>query len=878
MSPPSSPFAACRPSWQARLYAAMLRATVKPALERGTDIPRVRHVAERMDRWLGAPGSRAAIEAAPLPTCGAEWIRPEGVQAGRVVLYLPGGAFVIRTPRVHRGLAARIAREAQAHALLVFYRLAPEHPFPSGLEDALAAYERILAGGVAPQQVVLAGDSAGGNLVLSLLLRLRDLGRPLPAGAVLLSPATDLRLDLTGSRLSNAEADPLLSAEVGRIVRDAYSRGDDGLLASPALSPVTGDLRGLPPMLVQVGSTEILLDDARGVARRAREAGVTVELEEWQGLPHVWQAAPALPEARRAIARIADFIRRTVPAVSPAAIPIGYDKEHPSPMLGLMQEFPLLVSSLIRHADRHHGDVEIVSRRVEGDIHRCTYRQVHARSRRLANALRTLGVTEGDAAGTLAWNGYRHMELYFGVSGMGAVLHTINPRLAPDQVAWIASHAGDKVLFFDMTFLPIVEKAAGAFGTVKAFVAMTDRGRMPASTSIPNLLCYEDLLEAAPEDYEWPVFDENRASSICFTSGTTGSPKGVVYSHRSTLLHTFGAALPDALGVSARDVVLPVVPMFHVNAWGLPYACAMTGAKLVFPGPALDGKSLYELIETEKVTVSAGVPTVWQGLLMHTGINKLRFSTMRRTIVGGAALPPAMLRLFQDTYDVEARHAWGMTEMSPIGTVYAPRPGHSELDEEARVRVRSRQGRALYGVDMRIVDGEGRELPWDGVAFGDLQVRGPWILREYLKGDGGDPLVTDAHGLRWFPTGDVATIDAEGYMQITDRSKDVIKSGGEWISSIDIENIAVSHAGVAMAACIGIRHPKWDERPLLVVMPKPDATVTREEILALYEGRVAKWQVPDDVAFVEAIPLGATGKVQKNKLREQFRDRYAARA
>jgi len=544
-------------------------------------------------------------------------------------------------------------------------------------------------------------------------------------------------------------------------------------------------------------------------------------------------------------------------------------------MLGLMQDFPLLVSSLIRHADRHHGQVEVVSRRVEGDIHRCTYRELHARSRRVANALRALGVGEGDPVGTLAWNGHRHLELYYGVSGSGAVLHTINPRLPPDQVAWIANHAGDKALFFDLTFLPLVERSAGALRTVKAFVAMTDRAHMPASTSLPNLRCYEELVEAAPEAYEWPSFDENRAATICFTSGTTGNPKGVVYSHRSTLLHTFAVALPDVLDVSARDVVLPVVPMFHVNAWGLPYACTMVGAKLVFPGAALDGKSLHELIESEKVTLSAGVPTVWQGLLMHVGANGLRFSTMRRTIVGGAALPLAMIRVFEEAYGVEARQGWGMTEMSPVGTVCVTRPGHDALDAEARFRIRAKQGRAPFGVDMRIVDEAGRELPWDGASSGELQVRGPWILREYLKADGGDPLVTDEHGLRWFPTGDVATIDAEGFLQITDRRKDVIKSGGEWISSIEVENIAVAHPGVAMAACIGVRHPKWDERPLLVVLRKPDAAVTREKILALYDGRVARWQVPDDVVFVDAIPLGATGKVQKNRLREQFADHYA---
>jgi acyl-CoA synthetase (AMP-forming)/AMP-acid ligase II len=541
-------------------------------------------------------------------------------------------------------------------------------------------------------------------------------------------------------------------------------------------------------------------------------------------------------------------------------------------MLGTMQDAPLLISSLIRHADRHHGDVEIVSRRVEGDIHRCTWRTLHARSQRLANALATLGIGAGDRVATLAWNGYRHLELYFGVSGMGAVLHTVNPRLVPDQIAWIANHAEDRCLFFDLTFLPLVEKIAAHCRSVTAFVLMADRDRMPEAGPIPNLLCYEDLLDAAPSGYSWPVFDENRASSICFTSGTTGHPKGVVYSHRSTMLHSFAVALPDSMSLSASDVVLPVVPMFHVNAWGVPYACAMVGAKLVLPGGALDGASLHALIESEGVTVSAGVPTVWQGLLAYMEANGARFSTMRRTVVGGAALPPAMLRAFDEKYQVEARHGWGMTEMSPVGTVCTLRAHHASAPAESRFAIRAKQGRALFGVDMRIVDPEGRELPWDGKSAGDLHVRGPWIVREYLKGEGGDPLVTDAAGRRWFPTGDVATIDREGYMQITDRSKDVIKSGGEWISSIEIENVAVSHPAVAMAACIGVKHPKWDERPLLVVLKKPGVEVTREELLGHYEGKVARWQVPDDVVFVEAIPLGATGKVQKNKLRERFRE------
>ncbi|MFO1311067.1 MAG: 3-(methylthio)propionyl-CoA ligase [Burkholderiales bacterium] len=540
-------------------------------------------------------------------------------------------------------------------------------------------------------------------------------------------------------------------------------------------------------------------------------------------------------------------------------------------MLGLMQDVPLLVSMLIRHADRHHGDVEIVSRRVEGDLHRTTWREAHARARRLANALQALGVGMSDRVATIAWNGHRHLELYYAVSGMGAVVHTINPRLPADQVAWIAQHAEDTLIFFDMTFLPLVEKVAAQCPTVKAFVAMTDRSRMPASTPIADLLCYEDLVEAQDDRYDWPVFDERLASSMCYTSGTTGHPKGVLYSHRSTLLHAFAACMPDGPSFSAKETVLAVVPMFHVNAWGIPYAAAMTGAKLVFPGPSLDGKSLHALIEGEGVTLSAGVPTVWQGLLAYMEQNGLAFSTMRRTVVGGAALPPAMLRTFEEKYAVRAVHAWGMTEISPIGTVCALRPKHEGLSREDVYKVKAKQGRAVFGVDMRIVDADGKELPWDGEASGDLLVRGPWIVSSYFRGEGGNPLVVDEHGDTWFPTGDVATIDPDGYMQITDRSKDVIKSGGEWISSIDIENVAMSHPAVAMSACIGIAHPKWDERPLLVVVKKPGHEVTREELLAHYEGRVAKWQLPDDVVFVESIPIGPTGKMLKTKLREQFR-------
>ena len=540
-------------------------------------------------------------------------------------------------------------------------------------------------------------------------------------------------------------------------------------------------------------------------------------------------------------------------------------------MLGLMQDVPLLISSLIRHADRHHGHVEIVSRRVEGDIHRTTYRQLHARAKQLANALDTWGVGVGERIATLAWNGHRHMELYYAVAGKGAIVHTINPRLIPEQIAWIANHAEDSVLFFDLTFLPVIEKIAAQCKTVKRFVLMTDRAHMPATTGIANLQCYEELLAAEAAEYNWPVFDENTASSICYTSGTTGHPKGALYSHRSTLLHTFAAALPDTLNISAKDVILPVVPMFHVNAWGIPYAGAMVGAKLVFPGAALDGKSLHELIEGEQVSLSAGVPTVWLGLLTYMEQNKLKFTTMRRTIVGGAALPPAMLRTFEEKYNVAALHAWGMTELSPLGTACSMRAQHGNLPREELYAVKAKQGRAVFGIDMKIVDPDGAELPWDGKAFGDLYVRGPWVVSQYFRDDGGDPLVRDSEGLTWFPTGDVATIDADGYMQITDRSKDVIKSGGEWISSIDIENIAVSHPAVAMAACIGVAHPKWDERPVLVVVRKAGAEVSRDELLQYYTGKVAKWQTPDDVVFVDAIPMGPTGKMLKNKLREQFR-------
>jgi fatty-acyl-CoA synthase len=536
------------------------------------------------------------------------------------------------------------------------------------------------------------------------------------------------------------------------------------------------------------------------------------------------------------------------------------------PMQGQMMSMPLLTSSLLVHAERHHADREIVSRRVEGDLHRMTYRDLAARSRRLAKALGRLGVHSPDRVATLAWNGHRHMELYYAVSGMGAVLHTINPRLHADQVVYIADHAEDQVLFFDLTFLPLVEAVASRVKTVRAFVAMTDRAHLPAS-KIPGLLCYEDLLDAESDHFDWPSFPEESAATLCYTSGTTGHPKGVLYSHRSTLLHTFAAALPDALNCSAADTILPVVPMFHVNAWGLPYVACMVGAKLVFPGPGLDGASLYDLFEAEGVTLSAGVPTVWQGLLGHVGNKGLKFSTMRRTIIGGSACPPAMIRAFEQDHGVHVIHAWGMTELSPLGTVCSFKAQHAQWPVEQRLALQSKQGRAIFGVDMKVIDGEGRELPADSLVSGDLLVRGHWVVSRYFREEGQGPLMDG-----WFPTGDVARIDADGYMQITDRSKDVIKSGGEWIGSIDLENVAMAHPAVAMAACIAAKHPKWDERPLLVVSLKPGATLTKQELLAFYEGKIAKWWTPDDVIFVEEIPLGATGKMLKHKLRERFRD------
>ncbi len=536
-------------------------------------------------------------------------------------------------------------------------------------------------------------------------------------------------------------------------------------------------------------------------------------------------------------------------------------------MLGLIQDRPLLISSLIEFAALYHGDVEIVSRSVEGPIHRYTYAEAHQRSKQLAQALIALGIEPGDRVATLAWNGYRHLECYYGVSGMGAVLHTINPRLFPEQIAYIANHAEDRIILTDLTFVPLLEAMADQLTGVEAFVIMTDRAHMP-DTTLPKVHCYEDLLAARDGDYDWPSFDEKTASSLCYTSGTTGNPKGVLYSHRSTLLHSFSSTSQDVLGLSSRDIVLPVVPMFHVNSWGIAYTAAMTGAKLVLPGMGMDGASLFELLDGEKVTISAGVPTVWLMLLQYLAENDKKLPHMERTVIGGSAAPGSMIETFENDYDVTVVHAWGMTEMSPLGTIGHMKAKMDSWSYDDRLAMKRKQGRAVYGVDMKITDDDGKELPRDGEAFGHLMVRGPWITSGYFRGEGG--AVIDDDG--WFNTGDVATLDSEGFMQITDRSKDVIKSGGEWISSIELENIAVGHPDVAEAAVIGIAHPKWDERPLLIIVRNDGCNLEGPEILDFMKGKIASWWMPDDVTFVDEIPHTATGKIQKLRLREQFAD------
>jgi acyl-CoA synthetase (AMP-forming)/AMP-acid ligase II len=536
-------------------------------------------------------------------------------------------------------------------------------------------------------------------------------------------------------------------------------------------------------------------------------------------------------------------------------------------MKGLMQDTPLLISSLISFADLYHGDVELVSRTVEGPIHRYNYHDAHKRSKQVANALLSLGVKPGDRIGTLAWNGYRHLELYFGISGMGAVLHTVNPRLFPEQIVYIANHAEDQYLFVDLTFVPLLEALFDKLSTIKGFIIMTDEAHMP-QTKLPNVLCYETLIGKQSDEYKWPRFEENTASSLCYTSGTTGNPKGVLYAHRSTVLHSFCVCTIDGLGIASNEIILPVVPMFHANAWGTPYAAAMCGAKMVFPGMRMDGEAIYELLDTEKVSLTLAVPTVWLMLLQYLQSTGKKLPYLNRVVIGGSAAPKSMIETFEKDYEVQVIHAWGMTETSPLGTTGNLKPKHAVLPYEEKLAIKAKQGRAVYGVDLKIVDHEAKELPRDGKAFGHLMVRGPWIASGYMKGEGGQILAEED----WFDTGDVATLDPDGYMQITDRSKDVIKSGGEWISSIDLENDALGHPAVAEAAVIGVLHPKWDERPLLIVVKKKGEEVTKEEILEYMRKKVAKWQVPDDVVFVDQLPHTATGKLLKTKLRDDFKD------
>jgi fatty-acyl-CoA synthase len=538
-------------------------------------------------------------------------------------------------------------------------------------------------------------------------------------------------------------------------------------------------------------------------------------------------------------------------------------------MKGLMMDTPLLVSAIAEHAAKFHGDREIVSVTADNPRHRYTVGEAVTRARQLANALGKLGLQQGDRVATLAWNDYRHLEIYYGISGAGYVCHTINPRLFAEQQVFIINHAEDRFIFLDVMFVPLLEALADKLPNVEGFIILTDAAHMP-ETSLPNVFCYETLIASEPETFDWPALDERSASALCYTSGTTGDPKGVLYDHRSTVLHAYASIAPDVMGLSSGDVVLPVVPLFHVNAWGIPYSVLMAGAKLVFPGPKMgDGEALYELMDSEDVTMALGVPTVWLALLQYTEKAGKRLDKLRRSIVGGAAVPRAMIEAFRDKHDVELRQGWGMTEMSPVGAVNSIKAGLEGLTPDEKLDLATKAGRGVFGCELRIVDDEGQELPWDGAAYGALQVRGPWVCSDYFKLEGGAGSHTDDG---WFDTGDVATIDPQGYVAITDRTKDVIKSGGEWISSIELENAAMGHPAVAEAAVIGVAHPKWTERPLLVVVKAEGQDVGKEELLAFYEGKVATWWVPSDVAFVDELPHTATGKVKKIELRKQFAD------
>ncbi|SDC09384.1 long-chain-fatty-acid--CoA ligase [Ruegeria marina] len=535
-------------------------------------------------------------------------------------------------------------------------------------------------------------------------------------------------------------------------------------------------------------------------------------------------------------------------------------------MFGQMMTQPLVISSLIDHAERYHGQTQIWSVSTGGAIEETSWAGIAANARRMGSALTRLGLEPQARVATLAWNNRRHLELYYGVSGAGFVLHTINPRLFPEQLIYIINHAEDKVVFFDATFVPLIAGIREHLTGVEHFVLMGPRDAA-AAEALPGLEFYDELIETGDAGFDWPDLDERTASSLCYTSGTTGNPKGVLYSHRSTMLHSFGSNTPDCIGFSAADVVLPVVPMFHVNAWGTPYACAMVGARMVLPGPDLHGDALVGLIDTYDVTIALGVPTIWQGLLATAKSRGSKLESLKRTVIGGSACPPSMIATFRDVYGVDTIHAWGMSEMSPLGTTNQPLAKHKALPVEAQHRLRENQGRPPYGVELKIVDDDGNTLPNDGVTQGDLMVRGHWVLDGYFR-------MQDTEVLQdgWFATGDVATLDPDGFMTIRDRSKDIIKSGGEWISSVELENIAVAHPKLATAAVVGVPHPKWDERPLLVAVKADGEDPSEEELLAFFDGKIAKWQVPDKAVFVDALPLNATGKVLKRTLREQFKD------
>jgi 3-(methylthio)propionyl---CoA ligase len=537
---------------------------------------------------------------------------------------------------------------------------------------------------------------------------------------------------------------------------------------------------------------------------------------------------------------------------------------------GLMMERPLLVSSILDHAAARYGTVEMVSCTADAPGHRTTFAALSQRARQLARALQNrLGVRPSERVATLAWNDHRHFELYYAIAGIGAVCHTINPRLFPDQIAYIVNHAEDRYLFTDPMFLPLLEQLAPELATLERVVVLSDPGHMPTS-GLTGLVDYESLIADPPGEFAWPEFDETTACGLCYTSGTTGNPKGALFHHRSTVLHALTIVMCDVMGLTSRDTVMPVVPMFHVNAWGLPYACPLVGARMVMPGPRLDGASLHEQLERERVTFAAGVPTVWFGLLNHMRETGKRLTSLKRVVIGGAAPPPSMIEAFEEEYGVEVLHGWGMTEMSPVGAVCGLNPAMIASSPSEQRRLKQKQGQAIFGVEFKIVDDQGRRLPHDGKSAGVLYVRGPWIASGYFRDEAASKAALDAEG--WFSTGDVATIDEHGYMQITDRAKDMVRSGGEWISSIALENAAVGHPALAEAAVIAAPHPKWGERPLLIAVRRPGATVDQAEILEFLTGKIARWWLPDEVVFVDELPHTATGKIKKSALRERFRD------